>query len=122
MRCLTRDMQLIYISNYENKEPILDDEGRDTGEYKIVRSEPVPVFANVSAASGSAQAEVFGTFLNYDRTVIIDNKNFEVSETAVLWIDKDTSKEHDYIVKRIAKTPNYLALAVSRVDVRNNGN
>lgn len=117
MQCLARDRQDVYISLYESKEEIKDEQGRYTGEFTIKRSDPIKVSANVSAARGAVQTEVFGQLLNYDRTVIIDNPNFEIEETAVLWIDKDITEKYDYLITKIARTPNFVSLAVTKVEV-----
>lgn len=117
MQCLTRDKQDIYISLYESKEEAQDEQGRYTGEFVIKRSDPIKVEANVSAARGAVQTEVFGQLLEYDRTVIIDNPSFEITEAAVLWIDKTIDEKYDYIITKIARTPNYTSLAVTRVEV-----
>lgn len=117
MRCLKRDKQKVYVSLYEERQECTDEIGRYNGEYQIVRSEPIEIECSVSAAIGNSQIEVFGQMLNYDKTVIIDNVDFEIDEHAVLWIDKTTDEPYDYIINRIAKTPNFIALAVSKVDV-----
>lgn len=119
MRCLARDTKDIFVSLYETKVEVVNSDGLYTGEYEVKRSDPIKVTCNVGASVGTSQLEVFGQLLNYDKTIIIDNVDFEISETAVLWVDVDTSKPFDYIVKRVAKTPNYIALAVSKVDVSN---
>lgn len=119
MRCLRRDTQTVYVSLYEQRVELTDEIGRYTGEYNVCRSEPIDIECNVSAAIGNSQIEVFGQMLNYDKTVIIDDVNFDIDEHAVLWIENDTSKPYDYIIKRVAKTPNYIALAVSKVDISN---
>ena len=119
MRCLARDTQKIFISLYESREEVKDKQGRYTGDIAVVRSEPISLVCNVGAAVGSSQIEVFGQLLDYDKTVLIDNTDFEISETAVLWIENSTDEPYDYIIKRIARTPNFTALAVSRVDISN---
>ena len=119
MRCLKRDTQTIFVSLYEERKEMKDEIGRFTGEYEVCRSKPIEIECSVSAAIGNSQIEVFGQMLNYDKTVIIDDVNFEINENAVLWIDKDIAEPYDYIINRIAKTPNYIALAVSKVDVSN---
>ena len=117
MRCLKRDKRLVCVSLYEERRECTDEIGRYSGEYEVVRSKPIEIECSVSAAVGNSQIEVFGQMLNYDKTVIIDDVNFEIDEHAVLWIDKAIDEPYDYIINRIAKTPNFIALAVSKVDI-----
>lgn len=126
MRCLDRDRRWVLVSRYSSKEPVTDEAGRLTGRYEVRRSEPEAVLASVSAAKGSARDSVFGQSLDYDRTVLVDDPAFEVDEAAVLWIDcvegggpsapSPDGLPYDYVVKRVARTPSYTAVAVKRVD------
>lgn len=128
MRCLDRDRRWVLVSLYEGKEPEVDAEGRITGRHVVKRSEPFAVLASVSAAKGTAQDSVFGQALDYDRTVIVDDPGIDVAETSVLWVDcvdgrsaeppeaSEADGGYDYVVKRVARTPSYTAMAVKRVE------
>ena len=41
MRILNRNKVRIFYANYVDKEPVLDENGYQTGEYKVVYSNPV---------------------------------------------------------------------------------
>lgn len=126
MRCLDRDRRWVLVSRYEGKSPVVDEQGRLTGRHEVVRSEPEPLLASVSAARGAAQDDVFGQALDYDRTVLVDDPALDVDESTVLWVDcvdgdggeppERVSEPYDYVVKRVARTPSYTALAVKRVE------
>lgn len=88
MRCLDRQKQWVLVSLFEKLLPVIDADGRRTGEHRAQRSRQFPVLASVSAVKGSAENAMFGQSLDYDRTVIIDDPSFDVSESAVLWIDR----------------------------------
>lgn len=164
MRCLERDKRWVLVSLFEESEQVRDEEGRLTGQHKAVRSRQIPVLASVSAAKGSVENAGFGQNLDYDRTVIIDDPKFEISEAAVLWMDVDvygalvnggyferyslyesgedadggdfedyesgdeidggefeypvfSDKPYDHVIKKIARSANYTALAVKHVEV-----
>lgn len=101
------------------------------GEYAVKRKKPVKVFGNISPGSGSASVDMFGTSIQYDRTIIMDSSFPGLDENSVLWIDREPEllpdgsprlnnkgepvTPHDYVVVRIAKGLNSVALAVRKV-------
>jgi hypothetical protein len=118
VRTLERNKQTIYYALYEGKEPLTDEYGNPTGEYEVLYSEPVLLKINVSAARGEYSTRQFGETENYDKVLVTDDINIPITETSLLWIDDtDTSKPHDYIVKKVAKSLNSVAIAVSKVSV-----
>ena len=118
MRTLERNKQTIYYALYEGKEPLTDEYENPTGEYEVLYSEPVLLKINVSAARGEYSTRQFGETENYDKVLVTDDINIPITETSLLWIDDtDTSKPHDYIVKKVAKSLNSVAIAVSKVSV-----
>lgn len=125
MRTLNRNKIRIYYANYIAKNPIKDEYGNLTGEYKITYGNPVAVMANVSAARGEATTRQFGEDVSYDRIIILDDPTFPIAETSILWIDTPpeiteegtTKTPHDYIVKQVATSLNSVSIAVSKVNV-----
>ena len=118
MRTLERNKQTIYYALYEDQKPLTDEYGNPTGEYEVLYSEPVPLKINVSAAMGEYSTRQFGDMENYDKILVTDDINLPISETSIIWIDSlDTSKPHDYIVKKVAKSLNSVSYAVSKVNV-----
>ena len=86
--------------------------------------EPVTVYGNISPATGRVASEIFGAEVDYDKAIILDDPNLPIDEHSILFIDKgyeideDTGVPlYDYVVKRIAKSLNYTAIAVKRVSV-----
>lgn len=126
MRTLARNKIRIYYANYRDKEPLKDEYGNLTGEYKISYTNPSVVYANVSAARGEATTRQFGDDEGYDRVIVLDDPKFPITATSILWIDtlpeiaKDGSTDtpHDYIVKQVATSLNSVSIAVSKVNVR----
>ena len=60
MKQMKRNLVPIYYCLYKEKQPILDEEGYETGEQKIVYEKPVKFMWTVSPATGFAQANTFG--------------------------------------------------------------
>jgi hypothetical protein len=125
MRTLTRNKIRIFYANYRDKLPIKDEYGNLNGEYKISYTNPIAVWANVSAARGEATTQLFGDDVRYDRLIVLDDPHFPITETSILWIDTlpniaedgRTKTPHDYIVKRVAASLNSISIAVSKVSI-----
>jgi len=124
---------------------VVDENGNETGEVAPKYEEPIPFYANISAAIGQAQFEQFGSLGNYDKVIVTRDMTCPVNETAVLFIDKEPEyvtvtayeetngtsaasdpqrtavtyllPKYDYIVKRVAKGLDSIAIAVSKVTV-----
>ncbi len=124
MRCLERNKTEFYYSLLQGKEPLKDENGYDTGEYKLVYTLPIKMRASVSSSKGEAQVEQFGNALDYDKVIITDDIACPLDEHSVLCIDctPDYDDEgnliYDYIVKKVAKSINSISYAVRKVQKR----
>lgn len=123
MKCLHRNKSKFHYALFVEKVSIEDEYGNDSGEVRIVYSEPIEAMANVSAANGEAQVEQFGNSVLYDKVIITDDLNIPIDENSVLCIDSPPSYDgdgnllYDYIVKKIARSLNTVSFAVSKVSV-----
>lgn len=123
MKLLKRNLSTIHYCLYDKSEPILDDDGNETGEDKITYSEPVEFECSVSAATGYSATEMFGNLENYDKTLITDDMQCPIDEHSVLFVDKEPEFDtdgrplYDYIVRRVAKSINNISFAIRKVDV-----
>lgn len=128
MKLQRRNTVSIWYRLYEADSPqtITDEYGNvlETGERGVTYSAPVEIRASVSTATGTVQAELFGGFTDYDKVVIVDDITCPIDEQSVLFIDRvpeyvegELVNVHDYIVKRIAKSLNFIAYAVRKVEV-----
>lgn len=123
MRLLERDKQEFYFLVYSGQIDVRDNEGHKTGEKKVVYGEPQRLSAHISKAGGSVGIELFGTSVDYDKTIILTNEDSKlIDENTVFVIDKLpitydelNSPVYDYKVKKIAKTSNITAIAISKV-------
>ena len=126
MRCLQRNKVRIFYANYVNREPVKDEYGNLTGEYKIQYGGPQEAEGNVSAARGEVTTRQFGDDESYDRVIVMDDPNVPIKKSSILWIeimpviksDGTTDTPHDYIVKQVAPSLNSVSIAVSKVNVR----
>ena len=102
MRLMKRNQTVIYYCLYKGKEPLLDEDRNETSEYRVLYERPVK--------------------LSYDKVMITDDMNCPIDENTVLFIDskpgyRQGKPAYDYTVKRVAKSLNTIAYAVSKVKV-----
>lgn len=123
MKTLKRNQTPFWYLLYDRKEPVKDEYGNESGDTKVFYKTAVECKANVSAATGSAQVEQFGSFAGYDKVIVTDDLSCPIDENTVLFIDKepeyseDGTPLYDYIVKRVARSLNSVSYAVSKVSV-----
>lgn len=121
MRLLKRNLVPIWYCLYQGKAPLRDADGNETGESVTVYSNPTRLLCNVSPATGHAQIETFGNLESYDKVLMTADMNCPITENSVLFVDSAPSGTsemgYDYVVRRIAKSLNYIAIAVSKVKV-----
>ena len=119
MRCLNRNKQRFFYALYLGQiAEIVDSNGNYTGEFVPAFSAPVDMMANISPATGNSSTDMFGGLENYDKVIVTDWMDCPINEQTVLWIDKTPNDgEHDYIVRRVARSLNSISIAVSKVKV-----
>lgn len=123
MKLLRRNLSTVWYCLYKGREPILDEEGCETGETRILYRRPKRLLCSVSPAAGSAQAYLFGNLTAYDKVLVTDELSCPIDENTVLFIDKRPAFSEegvplgDYRVRRTARSINYISYAVSRVEV-----
>lgn len=123
MKVMERNKRTFWYCLYDRKEPIIDEDGNETGEEQIVYKPVQSLRANISAASGSSQVEQFGNLAGYDKVIVLDDTSCPIDENTVLFIDKepeygeDGNPLYDYRVKRVAKSLNSVSIAATKVSV-----
>lgn len=120
MKLMKRNLQTVYYCLYRGKEPVLDSDGNETGEYKVLYGKPVKMKCSVSAAKGFSEVNPFGNQDSYDKVIVVDNMRCPVDENTVFFIDSTPGYYHgkptfDYTVHRVAKSLNSVSIAVSKV-------
>lgn len=123
MKVMERNKRTFWYCLYDRKEPIIDEDGNETGEEQIVYKPVQSLRANISAASGSSQVEQFGNLAGYDKVIVLDDTSCLIDENTVLFIDKEPEYDddgkplYDYMVKRVAKSLNSVSIAATKVSV-----
>ena len=126
MRCMTRNKRTFYYASYIGETEITDEYGNSTGEYNLAYSKPIKVSGNISAAQGEMLNRQFGESERYDKVIVLDDINTPIDEYAILWVDAlpqltedgSTDTPHDYIIKKVAYSPNSVSIIIGKVDVR----
>lgn len=123
MKLMERNKVPFWYCLFDRKEPMLDEDGNDTGDQKVFYAEAVPIRANVSSATGTAQIEQFGNLDHYDKVIVTEDMSCPIDETTVLFVDKEPEYDaegqplYDYIVRRVARSLNVVAYAIRKVSV-----
>lgn len=138
MKCLKRNKRPFYYCLYAETIPIIDEYGNESGEEIITYDDPALMYANISRATGQSNTEQFGNLENYDKVIVTDDLNCPITESSVLFIDKEpefadvlthtatavTTLDEtvrvpvpDYIVRRVAKSLNSISIAVQKVNL-----
>ena len=119
MRCLDRDRRTCWIARYEGMSQAVDSKGRLTGRNAPAYAAPKRFSPTVTAARGQADGDYFGVSVDYDRTLTVDDPDFPVKETDVLYIDSDPRADGaraDYRIARIARTSGFTVMAAKRIE------
>ena len=119
MRTLKRNKQTLYYALYNSKTDETDSFGDKTGFKVSVYDKPVDLKANVSAARGSSDSELFGIDLDYNRTVCVEGIDCPIKEDTILWIEStpDNDNPYNYVVVAKAKSLNNIVYAIKEVKV-----
>ena len=134
MKALERNKQTFYYALPTGLTNVLDEDGYYTGEQMPSYAKPVKAEMNISPATGRTVLEWFGINEAYDKVLVTDDINCPITETSRLWIDTmpviageplkpgdppagSTETPHDYIVVRVGRSLNSVAIGVTKVSV-----
>ena len=118
MRSLERNKRTLHYAVYIGEEPLLDDQGFETGESVPTYGEIKELRCNISAASGEEAVEAFGSFSRYTRAVCVSDNNCPLAEGAIIWYGISTTEPYNYIVTLKADSKNGIMYALQEVKVR----
>lgn len=109
MRSLKKNMQKLYFATYSEEIPVYDTD--DDGNIKYVEidgvKEPIPLgaapgynkpeefYANISAGKGDVQADVFGSSVDYSRTISTCDMDCPITKLTRLWIGCEPQYNED---------------------------
>lgn len=121
MKQLKRNKVRFYYAKLNSTERVeyIDPDGNRTGQYYPARMEPVEIWGNVSAPSGFANVEKFGSIVSYDINITLEDPNTPIDEETVLWVYTDPLKGEpfDFEVRRVARTLNSATLQCAQANV-----
>lgn len=122
MKTLARNKKTLYYALQKEIKGVDDEYGNFSGQYDIEYYTPVETQMNISPARGEAILEQFGISEQYDKVVVTDDMSCPIAEDSVLWLDTvpeivngETATPFDYLVIRVAKSLNCIAIAVKKV-------
>lgn len=121
---LSRNKRTFWYSLFVREQRKTDEWGNEQPTPIIIYSKPKRLTANISAARGQTENDLFGIAANYDRTINPLPNECPINEASVLWVDKTpviaedgtTTTGHDYVVTQIADSLNGKAYAISKVN------
>lgn len=117
MRNLARNTFEVGFKLYEGETEIIDEYGNKTGSPAPQYGEYQTVNMMVSPSRGVATDELFGTLIDYDRTMSTADTTCPIDEHSILWIDNPQDAPHNYFVVKKAKWKNSISYAIKAVDV-----
>jgi len=89
MRSLKNNQRQLWYALYQDKIPIVDENGDETGDYTAGYSSPVSFYANLSPGKGTAQAAVFGTDIDFTRSISTTDMDLPITETSLVWYETE---------------------------------
>ena len=89
MRSLKKNQRQLWYALYRDKIPIVDENGDETVDYTAGYSPPVSFYANLSPGKGSAQAAVFGTDIDFTRSISTTDMDLPITETSLVWYETE---------------------------------
>ncbi len=137
MRGLRINMQRLHYSLYSEQITIYEKDSDGNIIYDEINGElypriiaeragynnPVSFYANISAAKGSSDSEVFGVSLDYAKTISITDMTLPISETSLIWFETEPKynadgtvdeSSADYSVVAVARSLNNVVYAIKK--------
>lgn len=93
MRDLERNKQKIYFSTYGSYSGT-DEWGNVVDGY----GSPLEYKIQVTAGKSEEDTQVYGSNVNYERELFTSDIDCPIGDKTRLWINRDSSKSHNYIV------------------------
>ena len=106
---------MIYYAAYLGKSEKLTPDGTPTGQKDLHYADPVQTRASLASAKGATDIELFGTAVEYDRTMTTV-QDIPMDEYSKVWIDKPPADgDANYTVQRKAPNLNQHVWALKKV-------
>lgn len=109
MRSLKKNKQKLYYATYSDEVPVYETDEDGKIKYTEVDGElsPIPIgtmagynepvifYANISAGKGDVQADVFGSSVDYSRTISTCDMDCPITKLTRLWIGCESQYNED---------------------------
>ena len=109
MRSLKKNKQKLHYATYSDEIPVYETDGDGKIKYTEVDGELVPIqigimagynkpvvfYANISAGKGDVQADVFGSSVDYSRTISTCDMDCPITKLTRLWISCEPQYNED---------------------------
>lgn len=116
MKLCERDMKQFHYGVHHDRTMIADEHGIPAGEYSQEYEEPVEAWGTFSDASGRATEREFGTFIDYDYVIHMEEETCPFDENAAIWLPgANTDEVHNAKVVRISESASHTAVAVKKI-------
>ena len=120
MRLLEIDKKPFWYANYTGRTMIEDTNHVPTGEHTTTYAAPQQAYGTFSINTGAATPREFGTYIDYDYVIHMDDESCPFDEEAAIWLSdpvvtvgqKTTVKDPEYRVMRIAELRTHIAVAI----------
>ena len=114
MRLLERDKKPFWYANYIGREMLTEGQNY-TGERSTEYDTPAQAFGTFSDSTGAATPRDFGTYIDYDYVIHMDQGACPFDENAAIWLKHSTDEDPDFRVLRIAELQTYTAVAIRQL-------
>ncbi len=137
MRSLKKNQQKLWYSTYADQITIYERDSAGNIIYDEIDGElisrikseragynnPVSFYANISAAKGISDSEVFGVSLDYTKTISTSDMTLPILETSLIWFETEPKynadgsvdeASADYSVVAVAKSLNNVVYAIKK--------
>lgn len=122
MQNLARNMSTVWYKVYAGQQEIVDADGNKTGSFQDTYGPLKSAQLMVSPNKGDAALELFGTLLDYDRSLVSADISLPIDEQTILWLDgAPTTGPYTHYVKRRAPWKNSVVFAAKQVEVSQGG-
>lgn len=91
-----------------------DEWGNFTSEAVESFTEPVELTVNYSESAGEETIKVFGSFTDYNKTMVFTH-DCPLVEGSHVWIKNRLDEEADYIVTKVAESLNHSLVALKEM-------
>lgn len=109
MRSLKKNKQKLYYATYSDEIPVYETDEDGKIKYTEVDGELIPIpigtmagynkpvvfYANISAGKGDVQADVFGSSVDYSRTISTCDMDCPITKLTRLWIGCEPQYNED---------------------------